>query len=236
MESTEPVDILHYIQGRIDHDKIWLSVALSCFVIGILLFSLSTLFEGFMVRIFLLLGVFLAVFGLVMGLLIVEQVLYHIDHYKSWGNTILEAFRKERGLEEVVVQSTGSPEPQEALQPFTIFTETKRNSTSVTWEIQDHPDRPSKDFLRYIFSNKEESGLISTERDLQDAGELNGLWNTAQVKRWLKVLDQTGVTNKIYEMERGNSRRCLTRGLTLQQVYTKFKYSEESPVSPPDSP
>lgn len=224
------------MKERFEHYAIALAISLASFCLGLFCIVVTPVnFDtNLLSRAQLLIGIFLTLFGVIFALVFGNLLWDWKEHQKKIDWAYLAAFHLANDLplprhENKIVEAT-QVEPIEPNQPLNVIHETKDAQGRIaSWKIENHPDRPSEDFVRHVFLSKTDGGLIPTERELQADGKKTGLWNTAQVKRWLEIFDQLEITKKVYESERGNSPRCLNRELTINQIREKFGYAEVKP-------
>ena len=230
----ENFDALKHIEWKIERDAAYLVASLFDVALGMVIPS-DMVIGKFQAGVFL--SGFMVMTGATFFVLLFLDVVVSTNHFHDWHKAQISAYRLQQGLplpkhEKQNIEAT-QPQVNESVepkQPLNVIHETKDAQGRIaSWKIDNHPDRPSEDFIRYVFLSKTDAGLIPTERALQDEGKKTNQWNTAQVKRWLEIFDQLEITKKVYESERGNSPRCLNRELTINQIREKFGYAEVKP-------
>lgn len=229
MEST--FDTFQHVQKRIDHDRIWFCVSIACIAIGLILILITKidLESDLLSRVSLLLGIFMLAFGGMFAWQLWKQIEYSVEHYHELNRAQLSAYRLANKLPlpayEIENIQAHQPEPIEPPQPVNIIKEVLDDKGRISsWQIENHPDRPSLDFLEIVFKAKDEAGMIPTERELAQMGKNNGSWTSTQSNRWLTMFEQAGIADKVTDTQRGNARRYFKRGLTLNQLRETFKY------------
>lgn len=212
----ENFDAFRNIQTKIDRDRIWLAV------------SVADMSVGFVVptdtRVGLFIAVFMFITGLVFGVLLMLDIIMSTTNYHEWHKAQLSAYRLQQGLplpkhetENLIAQQPQPETKSEASAPVNVWTTQGNKATR-----KEYADPPMIEFFNFMFGSMQSNQRIPSEPSFASWGKQGNRWTSTQSNTWLTYTDEQGVTEKMYESESGNSPRRVKQGVTYEMALAKF--------------